>query len=788
MKKFSAVTAAIAAFALAFATTTFAWFSARNVVTFPQSFGSTQAAYFADGDGSRESPYLISSPVHLYNLAWLQYLGYFNLRDDFNNGRAQNYFKLKNSVSCAGLALPPIGTEEYPFIGYFDGNCKTITNVLSSNSESDLTRRPSNAEFSGGVLRSTDKAADTTVVGLFGVVGDYQSFVENNYPSGYAKDTFDDPKEPTTSGSTDFYFSEMKVENFYVDKLSVKSKTTTTLVGLIAGYVRGTVQNAGVYECDVTLNQNAKGLDGSSVVSKYSIVGDYDESVVGWEEKPTGADGGEQGDGAAWGGSIDMRALFDDRMSSYYSSKDSNYHYYNSSNPQNGSVWFNRSTNETLYYLDGGYKSTDSYPISGENVTYIPLNVGEDGFTPSSSNTGYISSGYKGENGSGAARIKKNALSSTVYHVKESFTGTYSASTKMKIYTKTAKTGGAEKIIKDHTYANDSGADLMTPTELGLTQYEIAYKDENESTKYKGTRWVGLHELLLNQSYVYGLHFMKSTSGEEISKDKVFVARKVSINGAEYENYQMTTKSIDCYIAQRGYINFFASTNYYNTTAQNFFSLHEIKRSDDKKTIVSVREIKQIYKNKDSGGYAYSYESDSTGFDEGKYELVFDTSWITSTAAKKNAIYYFEIPVNAGEYALGACAEGTGAYLMYLDIGANGDGSGESGTTPDVQKENYNITTVDFVSAATGSSDFGVPTSDGVARFPFYKDVAFSIESGSAVEGRVWYKRENYDPSLLPTTVDNQIETKVAYRFLNVVVNPVPSNLAKEDETLGQNA
>jgi len=36
-----------------------------------------------------------------------------------------------------------------------------------------------------------------------------------------------------------------------------------------------------------------------------------------------------------------------------------------------------------------------------------------------------------------------------------------------------------------------------------------------------------------------------------------------------------------------------------------------------------------------------------------------------------SALYYFEIPVNSGEYALGSCSVGDGAYLLYLDIGAS---------------------------------------------------------------------------------------------------------------------
>jgi hypothetical protein len=39
-----------------------------------------------------------------------------------------------------------------------------------------------------------------------------------------------------------------------------------------------------------------------------------------------------------------------------------------------------------------------------------------------------------------------------------------------------------------------------------------------------------------------------------------------------------------------------------------------------------------------------------------------DNSWV----------YYFEIPVNAGEFALGSVEGHDGAYLIYLDLAANG--------------------------------------------------------------------------------------------------------------------
>ena len=66
------------------------------------------------------------------------------------------------------------------------------------------------------------------------------------------------------------------------------------------------------------------------------------------------------------------------------------------------------------------------------------------------------------------------------------------------------------------------------------------------------------------------------------------------------------------------------------------------------------------------------------------YEIIFNTDWITNpvnvqqrsqtdtTYNNQNRVYYFEIPCNKGEYALGSVDGKIGAYLLYLDIAANG--------------------------------------------------------------------------------------------------------------------
>jgi hypothetical protein len=80
-----------------------------------------------------------------------------------------------------------------------------------------------------------------------------------------------------------------------------------------------------------------------------------------------------------------------------------------------------------------------------------------------------------------------------------------------------------------------------------------------------------------------------------------------------------------------------------------------------------------------SKAYYYTYregnnEVGTEGIPAG-YEMVFDCHWITNPDSydgwANNKAFYFEVPVNAGEYAIGSTAGRTGAYLVYLDLAAN---------------------------------------------------------------------------------------------------------------------
>ena len=113
----------------------FAWFSNNNNVT--RGFdGSTTGAYFARGNGSEGNPYVINKPIHLYNLAWLQYVGFFKDKEP--------YFIIERDLDMSGWTLPPIGTTMNPFLGHLDGYDTThsigqtatakISNLTISNS------------------------------------------------------------------------------------------------------------------------------------------------------------------------------------------------------------------------------------------------------------------------------------------------------------------------------------------------------------------------------------------------------------------------------------------------------------------------------------------------------------------------------------------------------------------------------------------------------------------------------------------------------------------------------
>ncbi len=271
------------------ATTAFSysWFSNNNNITKPVN-GYTAGAYFARGTGTKDDPYVINKPIHLYNLAWLQDIGYFDSKEC--------YFIIEKDLDMTDWVLPPIGTEEHPFTGHLSGNdtehskdqthTAVISNLTISNDFSAYKRHPS----------SITSFENCNIMGFFGKFGD-----NNNNPSA---------------------------SDFYLDGLKVESKETSNLIGMVAGYVNGDLSGIGVSNSTIKLPESGLSSYGNytSNLSDYASVGYCEDkyksaalsnevTLQSSEVIQTSGTDGDGGSEAGNGGSIDMNAMYNNLLS-----------------------------------------------------------------------------------------------------------------------------------------------------------------------------------------------------------------------------------------------------------------------------------------------------------------------------------------------------------------------------------------------------------------------------------------------------------------------------------------
>lgn len=275
--------------------------------------------------------------------------------------------------------------------------------------------------------------------------------------------------------------------------------------------------------------------------------------------------------------------------------------------------------------------------------TYVPLVVDGE-YKATSENTGYIVGGTSKHSkiissDDGDIRVLQHAYS---------------------YIDTTAGTGYFEK-------GSDGGI-----TDIKTIAFLQGTVDTTANSVYAKAKSHFIEALNKDKDSIYSLRFQGGVV------DRVITAGKVQIGTSEKTNYQMPESCIDFNISS-GKLAFFASSHGVTNT-RSFFSLHQITR--DGSEITAIKEISKIYASGSGYVYAYAGEEDPYGGADG-YELKFDTSILTEQRQGDNPLgysreegtklYYFEIPLNQGEYALGAVANG--AALMYLDIGV-GDSAG----------------------------------------------------------------------------------------------------------------
>ena len=297
----------------------YAWFLNTEFVE-PTLSGFSISAYFGGGDGSSNDPYQIKTSRHLYNLAWLQYLGYFNQpgtgnEPDENNTTSltQYSFEITQDLEMDDWCLPPIGTSEYPFIGLLNGNGHKITDLKTSNQFTDFGNRHPNT-----VTQANYKNAE--IIGFVGAIGEIDSMEYHGY----------------SVSSSAIAIANIKL----VDTL-VSTTTTKTLVGIAAGYINGKVEDVGIVRVAIDV-PNSVNLANMEEISSFTVAGyaedDYLIKISNSKAivvNPTNTYKTkfvfeDEGDITGWGGSIDMGTMYSHIFSQWTSGWDAGqtYKYY----------------------------------------------------------------------------------------------------------------------------------------------------------------------------------------------------------------------------------------------------------------------------------------------------------------------------------------------------------------------------------------------------------------------------------------------------------------------------
>lgn len=668
---------------------TFSWFSNTNNVTNKTLEGHTAGAYFARGRGSSNDPYVINSPIHLYNLAWLYYIGYFDGQEPC--------FIIEKDLDMSGWTLPPIGTKDHPFNGHLDGydttysktsqtEPVTIKNLTVSNDFGSYNTHPAN------ITSSTFTSPEIT--GLFGYI---------------ASDSTSSSK-PTPS-----------VKNLYIDNETVTSKTSHALSGIVAGYVDGELEGIHLNNSKLDINSGTSNISGFNNISDYTSVGyttsksSYVKNVTTLYEpyfvgKSSFADqSGGGGSGNDWGASINMQTI--NRRINYMVSSYTKYE------KSGTATRFTQSSRFNLYARYGQtgewYWNDQKATINGyanlAKGTIIPLTINTDeafvtdgvkdkeneitlnsyayhitDFYDSSSvqesdiiansNSGYfIGGGTMDDSGTistssgGYLYIRRQLVSSAMSSAGQSSTqGTaYSSSSTIFRYINESGTEGTLTLTKDEQ-GNVTGNSM---------NYERANSVINQfNTTMEGKRWA------------QGLRFYGTDNLTSSSNYTDYLNAKLI--GKTYSKYQFLQSGLNFTVKEKGYITVIMSTA---MSAKVMFELYKISRSgcsttancSDEHSVTNVEQIKQIYKYQsgtDSSGNAkYSYDYNTNSHNG---TLAFDFTKISPST--ENALYYFEIPVEPGDYLIGKNEKGTSnntAFIVYLDIGTSGNGSEATSNT-----------------------------------------------------------------------------------------------------------
>lgn len=327
--------------------------------------------------------------------------------------------------------------------------------------------------------------------------------------------------------------------------------------------------------------------------------------------------------------------------------------------------------------------SESKVDYSGNENTFSPINAyttqeeaskyGANKYEPTENNTGYLI---------GGSTYKDSYLETYDYHHVNFRFGKFAIADNIS-----SCYSDSEGFFNVQTVNNQGENAVISSKNINDKTVWTAEGDDTVLSKYSEVTNGLWNNSLKGSKSIWGIHFMDAN----LSTDNLVTAPWVSINNQTHTNYQMPANSIDFQLKEKGSINFMSGTYFDSGSGgegrnNSFFSLHQIVRDlGNESKVHEIRQIQAILRNDDHPEYPYVYAYQDGSYslpyrlsDKGEklemdgvtpmeesyekssskptgYSSIFDVARIMKRDDLEfKKAYYFEVPVNEGEYALGS--------------------------------------------------------------------------------------------------------------------------------------
>jgi hypothetical protein len=544
----------------------------------------------------------------------------------------------------------------------------------------------------------------------------------------------------------------VSVSNLYLNYITISSKTDSALIGIVAGYVNGTMTSVGVLHACIKSSNGTKSLMTS--LSQTSLIGKSATGVsIQSSYKSSDNNEEEKENGQGFGGSIDMYTL--NRRFTYMFGKLAAL---GSAVDAVGNGWglglYNTKTqnyNATLYQMNDYYmyvtENDVSLPASGTSrkrgflaaCSYIPLNVDTTamfntestktvsgtysayGYSKTVSLTTYSTEYYEKHEAeavlnSNTGYIVTGSENSQYKSISLSYIIGREAAVSNSIQTKTENgnlkvdylkiyniNSGGEKLIEDEVN-KDGIASEMNRTKNKLTATLMDASSLNRYTAVRdqyisslnSTASATSNQALIISAFQYQ-EAVNTKNYLQVSTDEQY---PIYLADKKYTSYQFLAASVNFSLKKSGYITTIMGNTTNTAGRATMFNLYSVERNESAQ-ITSVKQITEAYADSDNNILnKYSdgtYSSKDTSIAQ-ESNLVYSSNWYSSLELSANTLYYVEIPVIAGDYAIGNSQDAYGAFFFYLDVGANGS-STEGEKDKDEDTVTYVVKDVNFVTS-----------------------------------------------------------------------------------------